>query len=102
MNMRSIVPFSWGSCVGHGDHHWHNLAGLGSRHNGASKLGLGGVQGDGDSGPAAISTDGRFIAFDSSASNLMPATSTAGRTCSYATARRAQPASEPGAGRRPK
>jgi Tol biopolymer transport system component len=35
-------------------------------------VGPGGVPGNGESGAATISTDGRFVAFDSSASNLVP------------------------------
>ena len=35
-------------------------------------LGPGGVQGDGDSVGAAISADGRFVAFESDATNLVP------------------------------
>jgi hypothetical protein len=38
-------------------------------------VGQGGVQGNGDSGgiyTPALSTDGRFVAFDSEASNLVP------------------------------
>jgi Tol biopolymer transport system component len=35
-------------------------------------VGPGSVQGNGESGAATISADGRFVAFDSSASNLVP------------------------------
>ena len=54
-------------------------------------LGPGGVQGDGSSFDPALSADGRFVAFSSNASNLVPGDTNGERTCSSATARRARP-----------
>ena len=54
-------------------------------------IGPGGVQGDGRSSVPSISADGRFVAFTSSASNLVPGDTNGEATCSCATGRRARP-----------
>ena len=56
-------------------------------------VGPGGVQGNGDqrSFVPAISADGRFVAFNSDASNLVPGDTNRSSTCSSATATQARP-----------
>ena len=54
-------------------------------------VGPGGVQGNSSSFDPAISADGRFVAFISAASNLVPGDTNDRTTCSCATARRARP-----------
>ena len=51
----------------------------------------GGAQGNSDSFDPAISADGRFVAFKSGATNLVPGDTNGSATSSSATARRAQP-----------
>ncbi len=50
-----------------------------------------GTQGNGDSEDPAISADGRYVAFESDASNLVPGDTIAAATCSCATCGRAPP-----------
>ena len=65
-------------------------------------LGPGGVQGNGFSGGPAISADGRFVAFDSAATNLVPGdTNGVGRRVRPRPPDGHDPAGEPRAGRRP-
>jgi hypothetical protein len=49
----------------------------------------GGAQGNGDSSAAAITPGGTLVAFESLATNLVPATRTASATCSCAISPRA-------------